>query len=657
MKRALFSLALVCACSSAETTTGTGGIADTDGGADTGAGGSVATGGTAGTGGAANTGGTTSTGGTANTGGVPPTGGSPNVGGTEAGTGGAKEAGPPPVLGDQVDVLFVIDNSSSMADKQAVLAGVVPDLVSRLVDPVCVDSVTGKETGSAPCATGSRRQLRPIASVHVGIISTSIGGHGTTVCPVIDSSRPDAHNDDAAHLITRGAPLGTADTRFLDYAAGQTAPHDVTTVENAFGNMVLGVGQHGCGYEAQLEAPYRFLVDPEPPLTVTVGTDPGSGALVILTTGPDPVILDQRASFLRPNSIVLVVLVSDEDDCSLRDEGQSFLAIRPATGTGSTRHTSLEHGTTVCQTNPNDPCCFNCGVAAPAGCPPVATDPACQAGYILATDDPDNLRCWDQKRRYGIDFLYPVTRYIDGFSAPTVKIRSGQVVANPLFVSRPQGSLFFAAIVGVPWQDVARDPVDLTKGLKSSEELVTGGWSTILGDPAASPPVPPGDPLMIASVLPRAAMATNSPLGAAALPKPPTAPVGANPVNGHEWDTSQASPPGSDLQYACVFDLLAPRDCADPANTKDCDCVNGSTSTVVGQMNPLCQGTSGYTTTQVRAKAYPGLRELAVVKGLGPQGIVGSICPANLTDSSKADWGYRPVIAAILERIGRYAAP
>src|SRR5207248_842992 len=42
----------------------------------------------------------------------------------------------------KIDLLFMIDNSSSMADKQFILSQAVPDLVTRLVDPVCVNPAT-----------------------------------------------------------------------------------------------------------------------------------------------------------------------------------------------------------------------------------------------------------------------------------------------------------------------------------------------------------------------------------------------------------------------------------------------------------------------------------------------------------------------------------
>src|SRR6516162_1865621 len=39
----------------------------------------------------------------------------------------------------KIDLVFMIDNSASMADKQQILADAIPDLVNRLVDPICVN--------------------------------------------------------------------------------------------------------------------------------------------------------------------------------------------------------------------------------------------------------------------------------------------------------------------------------------------------------------------------------------------------------------------------------------------------------------------------------------------------------------------------------------
>jgi hypothetical protein len=52
----------------------------------------------------------------------------------------------------------------------------------------------------------------------------------------------------------------------------------------------------------------------------------------------------------------------------------------------------------------------------------------------------------------------------------------------------------------------------------------------------------------------------------------------------------------------------------------------------------------------MRAKGYPGLRELEVLKGLGDQAVVASICPANVTNAAASDFGYRPALSALLSR-------
>src|SRR5690606_15480387 len=52
---------------------------------------------------------------------------------------------------DKIDLLFVIDNSISMADKQAILAVAVPGLVERLINPDCVQTdSTGNVTARQP---------------------------------------------------------------------------------------------------------------------------------------------------------------------------------------------------------------------------------------------------------------------------------------------------------------------------------------------------------------------------------------------------------------------------------------------------------------------------------------------------------------------------
>mgnify|MGYP002150172600 CR=1 FL=1 len=93
-----------------------------------------------------------------------------------------------------------------------------------------------------------------------------------------------------------------------------------------------------------------------------------------------------------------------------------------------------------------------------------------------------------------------------------------------------------------------------------------------------------------------------------------------NNINGNEYQI----PEQDDLQYACVF-LLPPgayRNCSWPG-TPACECEVGNPTN-----NPLCDPENPH--IQIKAKAYPGIRELALIRSLLSQGIVGSVCPGRM---------------------------
>ncbi|HEX4478244.1 MAG TPA: hypothetical protein VH142_24350, partial [Polyangiaceae bacterium] len=80
----------------------------------------------------------------------------------------------------KLDLLLLVDNSSSMKDKQDVLNATVPKLVQGLV------------------ASGSG-----ITDIHVGVVTSSLGDHGAGgTCPDPTSSAlKQEEDDDHAHLI------------------------------------------------------------------------------------------------------------------------------------------------------------------------------------------------------------------------------------------------------------------------------------------------------------------------------------------------------------------------------------------------------------------------------------------------------------------------
>lgn len=511
------------------------------------------------------------------------------VGGVgDPGEGGGTPSQPP--TSDEVDLLLVVDNSSSMADKQAVLGHSIHRLLDGLVNPPCVDAsgnwTSQPATPSEACGDGSTRRFQPVRSVHLGVISSSLGAVGADQC--MESSGHD--NNDDAHLLIRSAN-GDIQT-YLDYGylafdpEGALSPpgdadydHFISTAVD----LVQGVGEVGCGYEMPLEAAYRFLVDPNPYKTV-VKENPGDAFSPAEKQGIDTDLLAQRERFLRPQSLLGVIILSDENDCSTRVGGQAYAPLNSA---------GFFKASTVCATNPLDSCCYSCGLPPPSGCTP---DPACAGAPRYdanAGEDHVNLRCFHQKQRYGLDMLYPTDRYVNAFSAPTIDpdaddlLPAGQSIMNPLFaLGRAPSEVFVASIVGVPWQLIAVDPSDPTQGTQNAIQMSAWGtWDRVLGDPAAY--VDASDPSMVESTSKRS---------------------GVNPAfNG--GDRTIATAP-DDLEYACTFPLenSIPNgaDCSLPTTAPD---------------NPICQGM-----TQIAAKAYPGLRELSVIKGLGAQGIVGSIC-------------------------------
>jgi hypothetical protein len=522
----------------------------------------------------------------------------------------------------RIDLLLVVDNSTSMQDKQSLLAKAVPRLVERLINPDCVDAAGNLRPAPASgCPTGMERRFKPVKDLHVGVISSSLGSMGTPAC----SNK--ASENDRAHLIAtrrESADLRVTPEGFLAFEP-ETDP---AQFRDDLAALVTRTGEAGCGYEAPLESFYRFLIDPEPPRSVSVVDKR------VVRTGVDDELLRQRQAFLRPDSLLAIVVLTDENDCSFVEAGSAHVL----TGPGTLRATA------ACAEQPNSACCRPCGAieaAPPAGCGALTEDPGCLPGS--PAEDPRDLRCYDQKRRFGVNFLQPIERYVQGLTQAQVLNSKRELVPNPLFAENPRypearprgpGMVFFAGIVGVPWQDLAT-PESLAPGAdrlvyQAGEEV---DWSLVLGDPAKGEP--PADPFMRESIGPRPTGERNPVTGDPILA--PSSPPGT--LNGREFaDRSQ-------LQFACTFPI--PEDaCKDRA----CDC---NKPTGVPDL-PLCQapGSTQLEARQYAAKAFPGTRVLEVLKGLGDQGIVASVCP-KFTDEQHPDFGYAPAMNALVERLAK----
>ncbi len=584
---------------------------------------------------------------------------------------------------DKIDLLFMIDNSASMADKQSILRLAVPDLVERLVNPPCIDDggvVRSPPAAGQICPEGQTREFNPVTDINVAVISSSLGDVGADQpCPPTGSASGVPDVADMAHLmgsLERGASIGANEAGFLEWRGGEVA--DFT---RKFERMVQSVGERGCGFEASLESWYRFLIDPYPYRRLVRVPCPGSesterGCVQYATDAAgnvelDEVLLAQRQAFLRPDSLVGVIMLSDENDCSIRVGGSSW---RIASVGSSTQAPPLPmlRGSSACALDPNAKCCYPCGNRPPDGC---GDDASCagdaEAGIrenrLAPEDDGANLRCFQQKRRFGADLLYPTARYVNALrefelcmSTPDLSPEGCPVndrVPNPLFAGgRDRSLVFLGGVVGVPWQAIASDrdanqmPLanpDTTLRFKTAAELHRDDvWAQIVGSPGVpwraaaegraerqpTPATPPGNPWMVESQYERPDI-------------PP-----ANPINGREYDTAQDLPQATpmDLQYACIFPLPEPVDCALKGPMEQCDCFADDLD------RPLCEerpGQTAPTTLQRWSKAYPGLRELEVLRDYGDNSIVASICARNVDAMSQPDFGYRPAMDAVVDRL------
>jgi hypothetical protein len=536
--------------------------------------------------------------------------------------------------------------------------------------------------------------------MHIGIVSSSLGNFGGDVC-VANNPR----TNDRGHLINvkKGTDTGVELAKPGNFLAWfpQTSdnedskrhpppPKPIRTIDELsqnFKDLVIGVDQTGCGLEAQLESVYRFLVQPDPWDTVKLDgfqqADIGEGADNI-----DLEVLRQRADFLRPDSLVAIIMLTDEDDSSadplaIGGQGWAFMAKQfPGSKVfrgGQNQGTTAPRGTKPCETDPGSEECTSCGFqslcdANQPSCQKIKQDPNCTTsgkqgsegdgfnGYYGPTDDELNVRFHRMKERYGIDPQYPIKRYVDGFTKFKVPDRKAEHVTkvaangrrdianytstakctNPLFASKlpyepgdelcvlPRSTrspdlIFFAVVGGVPNQLLHFVPNDPEKSRISNDD-----WVKILGRDPGNFDYTGIDPHMIQSVSPR----TGAGLGGADLPRGQN---GDDPIHGREWQTAK-----SDLQYACTFDLPADKQRTCTAQDQSCDCTPDSTSNP-----PLC----GQGNQQIKAKAYPTVRELQVVRALGDQGIVSSLCPIQLTDNTLPTYGYRPAVATIIDRL------
>jgi hypothetical protein len=175
-------------------------------------------------------------------------------------------------VSEDIDILFVIDNSASTQDKQTVFAANFPKFVQAL---------DAFPTG------------RP--NLHLGVIDTTVdigvqgyssgGGAG---CPSPDTA-DDGLLQSTARVPGCMAPTGAFLSDIKD-STGMRVVNYSGTLDQALSCIAL-VGANGCGFEAQLEAMKRAL----------------DGSKV------------GNTGFVRPGAYLAIIFLTDEDDASTKD--------------------------------------------------------------------------------------------------------------------------------------------------------------------------------------------------------------------------------------------------------------------------------------------------------------------------------------------------
>ena len=254
----------------------------------------------------------------------------------------------------------------------------------------------------------------------------------------------------------------------------------------------------------------------------------------------------------------------------------------------------------------------------------------------------------------------------------TLNDGKAQIQGYPDALARSDNSLvFLMGIVGVPWQDIGTVGAD---GSLKYIPVIDPAWTSSPSDAGNTPVNPPTNGAGIwdmiygkdaANIVPKDIHMVESLVPRSGLPGP-TAATNADTFTGHEYNTAR-----EDFEYACIYPLPTSRPCAcDPTSATYASCkyqhpndccdtsfkADGAGGPGDDFHKPVCNGT-----TQVAAKAYPGLREIEVLHdyaltnaaaAVRGNSIVASICPKDLSsEPSSPGYGYNPAVSTLIDRI------
>jgi hypothetical protein len=193
---------------------------------------------------------------------------------------------------DKVDLLFMVDNSSSMAEEQIALSKQFKNIITVLT--------TGKREG--------KPDFTPATDLHLAVVSSDLGTAGAH----FDDQCTAAGDDGVLQNEGRGAGCMPSYPRFLSYDVRTSVPEQTA---NDFACVAM-LGTAGCGFEQQLESSLKALWPAGDDQVRFLGD--GQGGMLLGHGDSD------NAGFLRTDpsaglSLLAIVLVTDEEDCSVLD--------------------------------------------------------------------------------------------------------------------------------------------------------------------------------------------------------------------------------------------------------------------------------------------------------------------------------------------------
>ena len=208
----------------------------------------------------------------------------------------------------RLDLLFVVDNTNSMAGEQQSLQAALPQFIQALTTGV----------------SRSTRQpvFRPVRNVHIGVVSADMGTAGIE----FGSCHADGGDDGRLQSVPRGPECAASYPAFLSYGTDSPAERDQLARDFA---CIAALGTGGCGFEQPFEAAFKALwpstfrdatgqaVEPNPYTFLASTPDGAKGR------GDVPSAQGGNLGFLRNDvddpSLIAIVVLTDEDDCSARD--------------------------------------------------------------------------------------------------------------------------------------------------------------------------------------------------------------------------------------------------------------------------------------------------------------------------------------------------